>query len=164
MRVHIATDHAGMEVSAHLVQQLTAQGHEVIDHGPSEYDSQDDYPGFCLRAAVAVAEDWAGHDDAAAGPAPALGIVLGGSGNGEQIAANKVTGIRAALAWNLETARLAREHNNANVVGIGGRQHSLEEAAGIVEEFLAAEWTGESRHARRIGKIRHYETTGEIVD
>ncbi|RJN31295.1 ribose-5-phosphate isomerase [Nesterenkonia natronophila] len=163
MRVHIATDHAGMEVSAHLVQQLTAKGYEVIDHGPREYDAQDDYPGFCLRAATAVAEDWAGHDDADA-PAPALGIVLGGSGNGEQIAANKVAGIRAALAWNRDTARLAREHNNANVVGIGGRQHSREEAAGIVEEFLTAEWSGEPRHTRRIGKISHYETTGEILD
>jgi ribose 5-phosphate isomerase B len=161
MRVHIATDHAGMEVSAHLVQQLTAKGYEVIDHGPREYDAQDDYPGFCLRAATAVAEDWAEDADA---PAPALGIVLGGSGNGEQIAANKVAGIRAALAWNRETARLAREHNNANVVGIGGRQHSLEEAAGIVEEFLTAEWSGEPRHTRRIGKISHYETTGEILD
>ncbi|NDK30439.1 ribose-5-phosphate isomerase [Nesterenkonia haasae] len=165
MRVHIATDHAGMEVSAHLVQQLTAQGYEVIDHGPREYDAQDDYPGFCLRAAEAVAEDWRHHDDAAApDSAPALGIVLGGSGNGEQIAANKVTGIRAALAWNRETARLAREHNNANVVGIGGRQHSLDEAAGIVEEFLTASWSGDERHCRRIGKIRHYETTGEILD
>lgn len=165
MRVHIATDHAGMEVSAHLVQQLTAQGHEVIDHGPREYDAQDDYPGFCLRAAQAVAEDWAQHDDAQApGLAPALGIVLGGSGNGEQIAANKVSGIRAALAWNRDTARLAREHNNANVVGIGGRQHSLEEAAEIVEVFLASEWSGDDRHTRRIGKISHYEATGEILD
>lgn len=165
MRVHIATDHAGMEVSAHLVQYLTAKGYEVIDHGPREYDAQDDYPGFCLRAAEAVAEEWSQYDGApGSDTAPALGIVLGGSGNGEQIAANKVRGIRAALAWNRETARLAREHNNANVVGIGGRQHSLDEAAGIVEEFLSAQWSGEDRHSRRIGKISHYETTGEILD
>ena len=165
MRVHIATDHAGMEVCAHLVQHLTAQGYDVVDHGPRQYDAQDDYPDFCLRAAQAVAEEWAHQDDAAGpGAAPALGIVLGGSGNGEQIAANKVTGIRAALAWSRDTARLAREHNNANVVGIGGRQHSLEEAAEIVEEFLTAQWSGEDRHARRIGKISHYETTGEILD
>ncbi|GFZ80230.1 ribose-5-phosphate isomerase [Nesterenkonia alkaliphila] len=157
MRVHIATDHAGMELSAHLVSHLRAQGYEVTDHGPEVYDAQDDYPGFCLRAAEAVAADWAAGTES-------LGIVLGGSGNGEQIAANKVKGIRAALAWNLETAQLAREHNNANVVGLGGRQHSLEEATEIVEAFLSAEWSGEERHARRIGKISHYENTGEIQD
>ncbi|WP_120005257.1 ribose-5-phosphate isomerase [Nesterenkonia muleiensis] len=157
MRVHIATDHAGMELSAHLVTHLSAKGYEVVDHGPEEYDAQDDYPGFCLRAAEAVAEEFAAGQQS-------LGIVLGGSGNGEQIAANKVAGIRAALAWNLDTARLAREHNNANVVGLGGRQHSLGEATEIVEAFLSAEWSGEERHSRRIGKIAHYETTGEILD
>lgn len=146
-----------MELSAHLVTHLRSTGYEVIDHGPQEYDAQDDYPGFCLHAAEAVAKDW--QDDV-----EALGLVLGGSGNGEQIAANKVRGIRAALAWNLETARLAREHNNANVVGLGGRQHSVEEATEIVEAFLTAQWSGEERHARRIGKISHYETTGEILD
>ena len=125
MRVHIATDHAGMELSAHLVQHLTDQGYEMVDHGPQEYDALDDYPGFCLKAAEAVAAERAqGHDS--------LGIVLGGSGNGEQIAANKVRGIRAALAWSLDTARLAREHNDANVVGLGGRQHSLEEALSLI--------------------------------
>lgn len=157
MRVHIATDHAGMELSAHLVEHLTAEGHQVIDHGPQEYDAQDDYPGFCLRAAEAVAAEAASGEDA-------LGVVLGGSGNGEQIAANKVQGIRAALAWNVETARLAREHNNANVVGVGGRQHTLEEATEIVDAFLNAPWLGEERHTRRIGKISHYEQTGEILD
>ena len=157
MRVHIATDHAGMELSAHLVQHLTAQGYEVVDHGPQEYDALDDYPGFCLKAAEAVAAERAqGHDS--------LGIVLGGSGNGEQIAANKVRGIRAALAWSLDTARLAREHNDANVVGLGGRQHSLEEATAIVEAFLSAAWSEDERHTRRIGKIAHYEETGEILD
>lgn len=157
MRVHIATDHAGMELSAHLVKHLTAEGYEVIDHGPTEYDALDDYPGFCLRAAEAVAEEFSAGQRS-------LGIVLGGSGNGEQIAANKVTGIRAALAWSLDTARLAREHNNANVVGLGGRQHSLEEATAIVDAFLTAEWSDDERHVRRIGKISHYEATGEILD
>lgn len=156
MRVHIATDHAGMELSAHLVAHLTAAGYELIDHGPQEYDAADDYPGFCLRAAEAVAAEAAAGQDS-------LGVVLGGSGNGEQIAANKVTGIRAALAWNVETAQLAREHNNANVVGLGGRQHSLAEATEIVEAFLTAEWSDEERHSRRIGKITHYEQTGEIL-
>ncbi|WP_010524859.1 ribose-5-phosphate isomerase [Nesterenkonia sp. F] len=157
MRVHIATDHAGMELSAHLVKHLADRGYEMVDHGPEVYDAEDDYPAYCFRAAEAVAAEQAEGREA-------LGIVLGGSGNGEQITANKVRGIRAALAWNLETARLAREHNDANVVGLGGRQHSLQEAAAIVEAFLSAAWSGEERHARRLGKIAHYERTGEILD
>lgn len=156
MRVHIATDHAGLELSHHLIEHLGGKGHEVIDHGPKEYDAEDDYPSFCINAALAVAAD------EAAG-AEALGIVLGGSGNGEQIAANKVKGIRAALAWNLETAKLAREHNDANVVAVGGRQHSVEEATAIIEAFLAEPFSGAERHVRRIGKIAHYEETGEVL-
>lgn len=156
-RVHIATDHAGMELSAHLVNHLGAQGYEVIDHGPADYDPLDDYPAFCLRAAQAVVADQE------AGVA-ALGIVLGGSGNGEQIAANKVRGVRAALAWNLDTARLAREHNDANVVAVGGRQHSVEEATTLIEAFLAEPFSHDPRHVRRIGKIATYEATGEILD
>ncbi|WP_179442995.1 ribose-5-phosphate isomerase [Nesterenkonia sandarakina] len=157
MEVHIATDHAGMELSAHLVEHLRGLGYTLIDHGPREYDALDDYPAFCIRAAEAVvAARSAGRN--------ALGIVLGGSGNGEQIAANKVTGVRAALAWNHDTAVLAREHNDANVVALGGRQHSLQEATGIVEAFLGADFSGDDRHARRIGKIGHYERTREILD
>ncbi|XNZ00982.1 ribose-5-phosphate isomerase [Micrococcus luteus] len=156
MRVHIATDHAGMELSAHLVKHLTAAGYEMVDHGPAEYDALDDYPGFCINAAQAVAAERAEGKDS-------LGIVLGGSGNGEQIAANKVEGIRAALAWNLDTARLAREHNDANVVAVGGRQHSLEEATALIEAFLAEPFSEDERHVRRIGKIGHYETTGEVL-
>lgn len=156
MRVHIATDHAGLELSAHLIEHLTAQGFEMVDHGPTAYDAEDDYPSFCINAALAVVADRAeGHDS--------LGIVLGGSGNGEQIAANKVVGVRAALAWNLDTARLAREHNDANVVAVGGRQHSLEEATSIIEAFLAEPFSNVERHIRRIGKIATYETIGEIV-
>ncbi|MGJ5589999.1 ribose-5-phosphate isomerase [Micrococcus lylae] len=156
MRVHIATDHAGMELSAHLVKHLTAAGYEMVDHGPAEYDALDDYPGFCINAAKAVAAERAEGEDS-------LGIVLGGSGNGEQIAANKVEGIRAALAWNLGTARLARQHNDANVVAVGGRQHSLEEATALIEAFLAEPFSEDERHVRRIGKIAHYETTGEVL-
>ncbi|MCT2007757.1 ribose-5-phosphate isomerase [Micrococcus lylae] len=156
MRVHIATDHAGMELSAHLVKHLTAAGYEMVDHGPAEYDALDDYPGFCINAAKAVAAERAEGQDS-------LGIVLGGSGNGEQIAANKVEGIRAALAWNLDTARLARQHNDANVVAVGGRQHSLEEATALIEAFLAEPFSEDERHVRRIGKIAHYETTGEVL-
>ena len=156
MRVHIATDHAGMELSAHLVRHLTAAGYEMVDHGPAEYDALDDYPGFCINAARAVAAERAEGKDS-------LGIVLGGSGNGEQIAANKVEGIRAALAWNLDTAKLARQHNDANVVAVGGRQHSLEEATAIIEAFLAEPFSEDERHVRRIGKISTYEQTDEVV-
>ncbi|MGW9552159.1 ribose-5-phosphate isomerase [Citricoccus zhacaiensis] len=156
MRVHIATDHAGLELSAHLIEHLTAAGYEMVDHGPQSYDPQDDYPAFCINAAAAVVVDQQSGVEA-------LGIVLGGSGNGEQIAANKVRGIRAALAWNLDTARLAREHNDANVIAVGGRQHSLAEATAIIEAFLAEPFSGDERHVRRIGKIAHYEQTREIV-
>ncbi|SEJ70410.1 ribose 5-phosphate isomerase B [Arthrobacter sp. yr096] len=156
-RVHIATDHAGMELSAHLVSHLTAKGYEVVDHGPKEYDALDDYPSFCINAGAAVVADQEAG-------VHALGIVLGGSGNGEQIAANKVKGVRAALAWNLSTAKLAREHNDANVVAVGGRQHSVEEATELIEAFLQEPFSNDERHVRRIGKIAVYETTGEIVE
>lgn len=155
MRVHIATDHAGLELSHHLIDHLTGIGYEVIDHGPKEYDAEDDYPSFCINAALAVVADQAAGQDA-------LGIVLGGSGNGEQIAANKVKGARAALAWNLDTAKLAREHNDANLVAVGGRQHSVDEATAIIEAFLAEPFSNAERHVRRIGKIAAYETTGEV--
>ena len=156
MRVHIATDHAGLDLSRFLVEELVAAGYDLVDHGPAEYDALDDYPGFCINAAEAVAAERAEGKDS-------LGIVLGGSGNGEQIAANKVQGVRAALAWNLSTAKLAREHNDANVVAVGGRQHSLEEATAIIEAFLAEPFSEDERHVRRIGKIARYEVTGEVV-
>ncbi|HET8880075.1 MAG TPA: ribose-5-phosphate isomerase [Arthrobacter sp.] len=156
-RVHIATDHAGMELSAHLVGHLRAKGYDVVDHGPSVYDALDDYPSFCINAARAVMADQESG-------VRALGIVLGGSGNGEQIAANKVKGVRAALAWSLPTAKLAREHNDANVVAVGGRQHSVEEATEIIEAFLAEPFSNDERHVRRIGKIATYEATGEVVE
>ena len=156
MRVHIATDHAGLELSAHLIEHLGAKGFEMVDHGPTAYDAEDDYPAFCINAALAVVADRASGLDS-------LGIVLGGSGNGEQIAANKVPGARAALAWNLDTARLAREHNDANIVAVGGRQHDLDEATGIIEAFLAEPFSNVERHIRRISKITTYEETGEVV-
>jgi ribose 5-phosphate isomerase B len=155
MRIHIATDHAGLETSHFLIESLTALGHEVFDHGPKSYDPLDDYPSFCINAALAVV-----HDQQAG--VQALGVVLGGSGNGEQIAANKVKGIRAALAWNPETASLAREHNDANVVALGARQHSKEEVLELIKIFIAEPFSGDERHARRIGKIATYEQTGEV--
>ncbi len=156
MRVHIATDHAGLELSHFLIESLTELGHELFDHGPKSYEPLDDYPGFCINAALAVI-----HDEQAG--VMAKGIVLGGSGNGEQIAANKVKGIRAALAWNLETATLARSHNDANVVAVGARQHSKEEVLEIVKAFLLEPYSNEERHTRRIAQIAHYEQTGEII-
>ena len=153
MRIHIATDHAGLELSHHLIKVLGEDGHEVIDHGPQEYDPLDDYPGFCINAAVAVADDWEKGVES-------LGIVLGGSGNGEQIAANKVKGARCALAWSVETAKLAREHNNAQLIGIGGRMHTEEEALAIVDAFVTQPWSEEERHQRRIDILAEYEKTG----
>jgi ribose 5-phosphate isomerase B len=156
MRIHIATDHAGLELSHFLIRELTKQGHEVFDHGPSSYDPLDDYPSFCINAAMAVVADQnAGVE--------ALGIVLGGSGNGEQIAANKVKGIRAALAWNEATAKLAREHNDANVIAVGARQHSQEEVLTLIELFIGEPFSNDERHVRRIGKIALFEQTGEIA-
>ena len=156
MRIHIATDHAGMELSAFLVRELSAVGHELIDHGPTIYDALDDYPGFCIAAAQGVIADQSAGVEA-------LGIVLGGSGNGEQMAANKVKGIRAALIWNESTAKLAREHNEANVAAVGARQHSQEEVLKLVQLFIAEPFSNDERHVRRIGKIASFENTGEVI-
>ncbi|WP_411700237.1 ribose-5-phosphate isomerase [Conyzicola sp.] len=156
MRIHIATDHAGLEFSEDLQNHLAAAGHEVIDHGPTSYEPLDDYPSFCINAAQAVVEDQA--QDIAA-----LGVVFGGSGNGEQIAANKVRGVRAALVWNVSTAELARQHNDANVIAIGARQHSVDEAKLFIDTFIATAFTGEERHARRIAQLAEYEITGSIA-
>jgi ribose 5-phosphate isomerase B len=150
-RVHIGTDHAGLELSRTLQDELTSLGFDVVDHGPKEYDAQDDYPAFCINAAEGVARDL--NDNR-----PSLGIVIGGSGNGEQIAANKVRGIRAALVWNESTARLARQHNDANVIAIGAREHTPEECRQLAVLFLQEPFTEESRHKRRIAQIADYET------
>ena len=146
MRIHIAADHAGFELKAALVEHLTAAGNEVVDHGAETYDEGDDYPEFCFAAGEAVVAE-----------PGSIGIVVGGSGNGEQIAANKVMGVRAALAWNTETATLARAHNDANVVSIGARQHSVDDAVALVEAFLAEPFSGEERHQRRIDELAAYE-------
>ena len=156
MRIHVATDHAGLEFSHQLQQHLREQGHEVVDHGPAEYDALDDYPSFCINAAVGVARDQRDGVEA-------LGVVFGGSGNGEQMAANKVEGIRAALVWNDSTASLAREHNNANVISIGARQHPVEDAIRFIDLFIATPFPGDERHVRRIGQLGEYERTGVIA-
>jgi len=156
MRIHIATDHAGLEFSQILQEHLTASGHEVVDHGPREFDALDDYPAFCINAAQAVITD------ERAG-LPALGVVFGGSGNGEQMAANKVPGVRAALVWSESTSVLAREHNNANVISIGARQHTIDEAIHFIDTFIATPFTQDERHVRRINQLAEYEQTGTIV-
>jgi ribose 5-phosphate isomerase B len=151
MRVHLGSDHAGFELKSHLAAWLADRGDDVVDHGPPSYHDGDDYPPYCLLTAEAVVAD-----------PGSLGIVIGGSGNGEQISANKVTGARAALAWSTETAQLARLHNDANLVAIGARMHSLDEATGLVETFLTTSFSGDSRHQRRIEEIASYEASGAI--
>lgn len=152
MRVHLAADHAGFELKTHLIAWLTENGHEPVDHGAFAYDADDDYPPFCVAAAEATVAD-----------PGSLGLVIGGSGNGEQIAANKVKGARAALAWSVETAELARQHNNAQIIGIGARQHSVEEVEAIVTAFLATPWSEADRHQRRIDLLARYEETGTFA-
>jgi ribose 5-phosphate isomerase B len=151
MRIHLGSDHAGLELKEHMLGWLRDHGHEPVDHGPFVYDALDDYPVFCLRAAAAVVADQG-----------SLGVVIGGSGNGEQIAANKVPGVRAALAWSEETARLAREHNDANVISVGGRMHTVDEMTRFIEVFLGTAFTGEERHVRRIAMLADYEATSDL--
>jgi ribose 5-phosphate isomerase B len=151
MRVHIGSDHAGLELKNALVEHLKSSGHDVVDHGPHVYDALDDYPVFCIPAAEAAAKD-----------PSSLGIVIGGSGNGEQMAANKVKGIRAALVWSVETAKLAREHNDANIIAIGGRMHPVEVCKELIDVFLATPFSNDERHIRRIGQVSNFETKGSI--
>ncbi|GAA4940324.1 ribose 5-phosphate isomerase B [Actinomycetospora succinea] len=148
MRVFVGSDHAGFELKAHLLRELARAGHDVVDVGPAELDPNDDYPPFCVQTGLRTVS--------AEG---SLGIVIGGSGNGEQIAANKVPGCRAALAWSVETAQLARKHNNAQVVAVGARMHTAEQATEIVNAFLATAFEG-GRHQRRIDMLSAYEQTG----
>lgn len=148
MRVYLGSDHAGFELKGALVRHLTDDGHEVTDIGPHVYDAEDDYPAFCLTTAERVVAD-----------PGSLGVVIGGSGNGEQIAANKVVGARAALAWSPQIARLAREHNDANLIGVGARMHTTDEALAIVREFLAVPFSQAERHCRRIDQVGAYEKT-----
>lgn len=156
MQIHLATDHAGLDLSREIAAFLENLGHDVVDHGPATFDPLDDYPSFCINAAKGV------RSDEQAG-VEALGVVFGGSGNGEQIAANKVVGVRAALVWSEATAMLAREHNNANVCAIGARQHSTDEVLRFIELFITTPYPGEERHARRIAQLLEFETTGVIA-
>ena len=149
MRIYLGADHAGFEMKNLIKAHLEKADHDVVDCGAHTYDPADDYPAFCIEAASRTVAD-----------PGSLGIVLGGSGNGEQIAANKVKGARCALAWSVETAKLAREHNNAQLIGLGGRMHSEEEALAIVDAFVSQPWSEEERHQRRIDILSKYEETG----
>ena len=151
MRVYLGSDHAGFELKAAIIAWLGEAGHEAVDCGPASYDPEDDYPVYVLRAAERVA-----------GNPGSLGVVIGGSGNGEQIAANKVPGVRAALAWTVETAQLARQHNDANVLSLGTRMYTIDEAVGFAKVFVATPFSGAPRHARRLAEIAEYEKTGVL--
>ena len=146
MRVHLGCDHAGFELKEAVAARLRELGHEPVDHGALEYDAMDDYPPFCFAAAEAVVGD-----------PGSLGVVIGGSGNGEQMAANKVKGARCALAHSVETAQLARQHNDANLVSIGARMHDLEASLQLVEAFLDTPFSNDPRHVRRIDMVTAYE-------
>lgn len=153
MRIHVGTDHAGFDLKEELKEHLAGHGHDVIDHGAPVFDAADDYPAYCIAAAEAVRADEGSR-----------GIVIGGSGNGEQLAANRVRGIRAALIWSVETARLARQHNDAQVGSIGARMHSVEEALAIADAFIAEPFSGDERHQRRIDAMTTYELLRERRD
>src|SRR6185436_4194561 len=148
---YLGSDHAGFELKAHLLTHLPTLGYDVTDCGAFTYDAQDDYPPFCIEAATRTIRD-----------PGSLGVVIGGSGNGEQMAANKVRGIRAALAYNVELAQLARTHNNAQVLSIGARMNTADEAKAMVETFLATKFSGDQRHARRLAMVERYEQNGEL--
>ncbi len=151
MRVHVGSDHAGFELKSAVIARLAELGHDVVDHGPVSYDAEDDYPPFVMAAAAATAaEDGA------------LGVVIGGSGNGEAIAANKIPGVRCALVWTDESARLGRLHNDANVISLGARQYPLQDAVRFVEIFLTTEFTQEPRHKRRLAMLTGYEESGVL--
>ncbi len=151
MRVYLGSDHAGFALKARLLGRLRELGHELVDCGPPAERPGDDYPPYVMLAAFRTAGD-----------AGSVGIVIGGSGNGEAMAANKVSGVRCALAFSDETARLARRHNDANVLSLGARMYGEDDAVGFVETFLATPFSGDERHARRIAQIAEYEETGQL--
>jgi ribose 5-phosphate isomerase B len=151
VQVFLGSDHAGFELKGRLIQWLSENGHEPVDCGPPAYAEDDDYPVYVMRAATNVI----------ANPG-SLGIVIGGSGNGEQIAANKVPGIRAALAWTTETAQLARLHNDANVLSLGAREYSVDDAVSFTKVFVETDFSGAERHARRLAEIAAYENSGDL--
>jgi ribose 5-phosphate isomerase B len=151
MRVYLGSDHAGFALKARLIERLPSLGHEPVDCGPPDYRDGDDYPPYCLLVGTKVVAD-----------PGSIGIVIGGSGNGEAIAANKVKGVRCALAFSDDTARLGREHNDANVLSLGARMFDEDTAVRFAELFLATPFSNAERHVRRIALLEGYETSGEL--
>lgn len=145
MNIYIASDHAGFSMKKVLVSHLELVGHEVIDKGPDHFDPTDDYPDFVSLVAEGVAEE----------DSNAFGIVIGGTGTGEAIEANRLFGIRAAVYYGgpLEIIKLAREHNDANILSLGARFISEEEGKHAVDLFLSTNFSGDDRHKRRILKL-----------
>ena len=143
MKIHIATDHAGLELKNIIRDYLISKGYEVTDHGAHEYDALDDYPDYIFPCAKAVASDLESR-----------GIILGGSGQGEAMAANRVKGVRAAVFYNgpVEIVKLSREHNNANILSLGARFMTEDEIYGVIEMWLDEPFGG-GRHQRRIDKL-----------
>ena len=149
MRVAIGSDHAGFALKAHLSETLRSLGHEVVDHG-TDSEVSVDYPPICADVGRSVAKG-----------AVDRGIVLGGSGQGEQMAANKVRGVRAALCNDLYTARMSREHNDANVLAIGARIVAAPLADEITTLWMTTAFEGGGRHERRIAQITEIEAAEE---
>jgi len=143
MKIHIATDHAGLDLKNIIRDFLISKGHEVTDHGAHEYDALDDYPDYIFPCAEAVASDLESR-----------GIILGGSGQGEAMAANRVKGVRAAVFYNgpVEIVKLSREHNNANILSLGARFMTEDEIYDVIELWLDEPFGG-GRHQRRIDKL-----------
>jgi ribose 5-phosphate isomerase B len=151
VRVYLGSDHAGFELKSALIEWLTQAGHEPVDCGPESLVPDDDYPPYVMRAAARAVAD-----------PGSLGIIIGGSGNGEQIAANKIHGVRAAVAWTDETAQLARLHNDANVLSLSARMYPVQDAVGFAKVFVETAFSGATRHARRLEEIADYEKSGEL--
>lgn len=143
MKIHLATDHAGLELKEKIKLYLSDLNYEVIDHGAYEYDALDDYPDFIFPCANAVSND-----------PESKGIILGGSGQGEAMAANRVKGVRAAVFYNGpdEIIKLSRQHNNANILSLGARFMSEEEMYKVIEVWLSTDFES-GRHQRRIEKL-----------
>ncbi|KUH69828.1 ribose-5-phosphate isomerase [Mycolicibacterium novocastrense] len=146
MRIYLGADRAGLKVENRVTAHLGARGYEVVHCGADPSDEIDDYPAFCIDTALQTANDLG-----------SLGILLGDNGNDEQIAANKAVGARCALAWNPETARLARARLDAQLIGIGVQMHTTEEVLAIVDAFITTPWSVEEHYFHRIHLIRQYD-------
>lgn len=168
MRIYLATDHAGLELKNKVLEFLKKEGYDVTDCGAHTYDKDDDYPDFISKAAEAVSKD----------PENSRGVVIGGSGQGEAMVANKFKGVRCALFYSLaipareidvkgskstdpyEMLKLTREHNNSNMLSIGARFLTDEQVMQAIKIFLESPHSGDERHKRRIEKIKAFESRG----